>query len=288
MANQQLTVVARFRAKAGQAEAVRQLLAGMIAPIRSEPGNLGTELLRREEDADAFLVYENWRTEGELEAHLHSATFHNLERDLADKLEEPCSVTILRPTDSGAPPSPTGESSLLSAALADLDEHFLEGEGASTHKEGSPETPPETPTAESTAADFRHLAAEAEHEQEERKEEAERSAAHQQEEEVRRMIDLPLTNQRWWAMLDQARKAAGRGQREMMLLRFPNGVCTDGGRAINVPEPDWPRTLRGQPAEIYRRWERQLRDKGFRLSARVVDFPGGYPGDIGLFLSWGK
>jgi hypothetical protein len=46
--------------------------------------------------------------------------------------------------------------------------------------------------------------------------------------------------------------------------------------------------LRGEAAEIYLRWKRDLRPHGFRLTARVLDFPGGIPGDIGLFLVWGE
>jgi hypothetical protein len=44
--------------------------------------------------------------------------------------------------------------------------------------------------------------------------------------------------------------------------------------------------LRGEAAEIYLRWERDLKLGGFHLAARVLDFPGGFPGDIGLFLVW--
>ena len=88
-------------------------------------------------------------------------------------------------------------------------------------------------------------------------------------------------------MLHKAREAAQHGQKEFMLLRFPHDLCSDGGRAVNVPEPDWPKTLRGEAAEVYLRWERELKDRGFRLAARVLDFPGGFPGDIGLFLVWG-
>ena len=71
-----------------------------------------------------------------------------------------------------------------------------------------------------------------------------------------------------------------------MLLRFPSAVCSDGGRAINVTEADWPTTLRGEAAETYLRWERDLKPRGFHLTARVLDFPGGVPGDIGLLLVW--
>ena len=71
-----------------------------------------------------------------------------------------------------------------------------------------------------------------------------------------------------------------------MLLRFPKQLCRDGGRAIGMREPDWPATLRGQAAEIYLRWMRELKPRGFHLAARVLEFPGGMPGDIGLFLIW--
>ena len=71
------------------------------------------------------------------------------------------------------------------------------------------------------------------------------------------------------------------------MLRFPAKLCSDNGRAINVPEPDWPATLRGEAAETYLRFERELKPLGFHLIARVLDFPAGFIGDIGLFLHWG-
>jgi len=46
--------------------------------------------------------------------------------------------------------------------------------------------------------------------------------------------------------------------------------------------------LRGEAAELYLRWERELRPHGFQLIARGLEFPGGFPGDIGLFLVWGE
>jgi hypothetical protein len=73
-----------------------------------------------------------------------------------------------------------------------------------------------------------------------------------------------------------------------MLLRFPSQLCSDGGRAINAPDPDRPATLRGEAAEIYLRWNRDLKPSGFHFTARVVDYPDGIPGDIGLFLVWGQ
>jgi hypothetical protein len=47
-------------------------------------------------------------------------------------------------------------------------------------------------------------------------------------------------------------------------------------------------TLRGIAAPVFVRWKNELRLRGFKLGARVIDFPGGLPGDIGLFLVWGE
>jgi hypothetical protein len=89
-------------------------------------------------------------------------------------------------------------------------------------------------------------------------------------------------------MLHRARKAAMHGENRFMLLRFPSALCSDHGRAINISEEDWPSTLRGEAAEIYLRWEHDLKPQGFHLTAEILDFPGGMPGDVGLFLVWGK
>ncbi len=89
-------------------------------------------------------------------------------------------------------------------------------------------------------------------------------------------------------MVRQASEAATHGETEWLVLRFPNQLCSDGGRAINTALPDWPATLQGETAELYLRWERELKPAGFGQSAHVLEFPDGMPGDIGLFLVWGE
>ena len=89
-------------------------------------------------------------------------------------------------------------------------------------------------------------------------------------------------------MLQNARAAAESGKAEYMLLRFPNQLCIDSGRAITNAESGWPGTLRGEAAELYLRWERELKPQGFSLYACVLEFPDGKPGDIGLFLTWSE
>jgi hypothetical protein len=82
------------------------------------------------------------------------------------------------------------------------------------------------------------------------------------------------------------REAAERGRNEIEIIRFPSSFCTDGGRRINNFDADWPDSLTGVAREIYEAFEKQLRPKGYKMRAQVLDYPGGMPGDIGLFLRW--
>ena len=81
-------------------------------------------------------------------------------------------------------------------------------------------------------------------------------------------------------------RAALNGLAEVQVLRLPNSLCTDGGRAINNLEKGWENTLTGLPKEMYRFWDQHLRPKGYRLRCQIVDFPKGMPGDVGITLSW--
>ena len=80
--------------------------------------------------------------------------------------------------------------------------------------------------------------------------------------------------------------AANRGDTEVMVMRFPNALCTDKGRAINNAEPDWPETLTGRPRQAYEFWKEHLQPMKFKLKAMIVEWPGGLPGDVAFFLSW--
>lgn len=138
-----------------------------------------------------------------------------------------------------------------------------------------------------TAADFRHLVGDFRHDAARRRQEAAEEAHVQRQNLVKELISHHVADHTWNAILSAAHTAAARGERESLMLRFPSEMCSDGGRAINAPEPDWPTSLRGEAAEIYQRWLRDLQPAGFHLSARILDFPGGFPGDVGLFLVWG-
>lgn len=168
-------------------------------------------------------------------------------------------------------------------ALAELEARFPRRQHASSQ---SAAPPPEPDDTQLTAADLRTLVANFKQKQHELLDEAHRAKADQRRRRVAELIDEHVLDPNWRALLHRARQGAERGEKEFMLLRFPSQLCSDGGRAINVAETGWPGTLRGEPAELYLRWERDLKPHGFRLAARVLEFPGGKPGDIGLFLIW--
>ncbi|MDE1147012.1 MAG: CBS domain-containing protein [Azospirillaceae bacterium] len=139
-----------------------------------------------------------------------------------------------------------------------------------------------------SAADFRHLVGDF-HDVHAREIVTQRKEAlARRQDQVKTLIDHHVADHGWHRLLEEAHDAAVRGEKEFQLLRFPSELCSDGARAINVPEPDWPRTLRGEAAEIYQRWKHELQPAGFSLTARVLDFPNGFPGDVGLFLVWGE
>jgi hypothetical protein len=84
----------------------------------------------------------------------------------------------------------------------------------------------------------------------------------------------------------KTRAAAERGESEVMVMRFPNALCTDKGRAINNADRDWPETLTGRPRQAYEFWKEHLQPANYRLNAMIIEWPGGLPGDVGFFLRW--
>lgn len=107
--------------------------------------------------------------------------------------------------------------------------------------------------------------------------------------EAEKIIDGTITDAAWDELMHHARVAAEHGEKQYTLLCFPSDACSDDSRAINnPPNAKWPETLRGEAADIYARWDATLRPLGFNLSAQVLNFPDGKPGDVGLFLRWGE
>ena len=106
--------------------------------------------------------------------------------------------------------------------------------------------------------------------------------------------------------LDRIKRAFERGETELMFSSFPSSFCTDGGRAIinagvppiNKPskeelakqaeEPDWLLTLPKGVHQVFDFWKQHLKPGGFKFAVRIINYPDGKPGDVGLFFSWPK
>jgi CBS domain-containing protein len=170
-----------------------------------------------------------------------------------------------------------------SGLVAALDQHAVHRRAAAADRRPEPAADHGV-----SVEDFRGLVADSRHETVRLREAERKAVAALRGKWVKELIDRHIVDDSWQGILHSAREAAEHGAKEFMLLRFPHELCSDGGRAINAPEPGWPGTLNGEAAEVYLRWERDLRPHGFHLAARMIDFPGGFPGDIGLFLIWGE
>lgn len=123
-------------------------------------------------------------------------------------------------------------------------------------------------------------------------------------EEYRKRLDsFELTETFANGLISRIRSAFQDGENELLVTSFPCSICTDDGRAIgnigeppiNPPsgadqdrheEPDWLATLPNAARLIFRWWKDNLRNGGFAFSARIINYPGGMPGDVGLFISW--
>ncbi|MBX9844846.1 MAG: hypothetical protein K2Z80_23855 [Xanthobacteraceae bacterium] len=81
-------------------------------------------------------------------------------------------------------------------------------------------------------------------------------------------------------------RAVSNGLTEVEVVRFPNSMCTDKGRAINQQEPGWEETLTGLPKELYQFWKTHLEPRGYRIKYQIADWPNGMPGDVAITLMW--
>ncbi len=122
----------------------------------------------------------------------------------------------------------------------------------------------------------------------------------------KRLDNFKLTDEIIQSALNRIRRAFERGETELMIASFPSSFCTDDGRAIinagappivkpseeeaakQPDEPEWLATMPAGVRLVYNYWEDNLKPGGFEFSARITSYPGGMPGDVGLFFSWPK
>ena len=139
---------------------------------------------------------------------------------------------------------------------------------------------------------------------------AEEQLQRRKEEELtefrKRLENLELTEKVIQSGLYRIRRAFERGETELMISSFPSSFCSDGGRAIgnagappiNKPtkeelaaraeHPEWLATLPTGVGKVFEYWKANLKPGGFSFSARIINYPDGMPGDVGIFIGWPK
>jgi CBS domain-containing protein len=150
----------------------------------------------------------------------------------------------------------------------------------------TPSVPPATEPPDVTADAFRALVTASKQAEKDGAIVAKQQARLEQQRRVKAMLAEHLDIKAWTSLLARAHAAATNGEKSFELFRFPCDLCSDGGRKIDVAETDWPTSLRAEAAEIFERWERELRPAGFGLIAQIVEYFDGIPGNIALTLTW--
>ena len=82
------------------------------------------------------------------------------------------------------------------------------------------------------------------------------------------------------------RRAAEQGHHQLQIFTFPAAYCNDSGRRINNLDSDWPQSLEGFAKRAYEFYESEMKPLGYKMHAEIVSFPGGMPGEVGIFLKW--
>lgn len=179
---------------------------------------------------------------------------------------------------------------ILERAITDLEDHYDRGEHGEETGYERPDVGHEREKEEHRldAEHFQHLTQRYEKDKEEKREHQRDEAAEKTRKRVKELSEQHVGDEQWTELMRRAREAAKSGRTEFQLMRFPSQLCSDGGRAINVNEEGWEKSLRGEARELYERWEKELKPEGFHLSAKILDFPDGFPGDAGLYLTWSR
>ena len=91
---EELTVVARVRAKPGKEGETKCALLALVGPTRAEAGCINYDLHQSHDDAAQFLFYENWENRAHLDAHAKSAHIQAFRARAGELLAEPVEIRL--------------------------------------------------------------------------------------------------------------------------------------------------------------------------------------------------
>lgn len=94
--NEKVTVIAYIFAKVGEEKRLRAALLQLVEQTRKEKGCINYDLHESIDDARKFVMYENWESAADLDAHARSAHLREFGLQMRPFLEKPTEVTKWR------------------------------------------------------------------------------------------------------------------------------------------------------------------------------------------------
>ena len=137
-----------------------------------------------------------------------------------------------------------------------------------------------------SAEELRSMMAHKQAKEVEKKQQEESKAEKEKKELEAFFMTTKITNKERQRFRERVNRLAEQGESELMVFSFPSEFCSDGGRAINNKQPDWPESLTGRAKQAFELWEQDAKPLGYKLDARVLNYPDGIIGEIGLFVLW--
>lgn len=96
MTNQQeLTLIAQLHAKPGHEEELGRRLLQLVEPSRKEAGCINYDVHRSNDEPALWMMYENWRSKADLDAHFEQPYLVEFVKDCADLLAKDMDVKLL-------------------------------------------------------------------------------------------------------------------------------------------------------------------------------------------------
>lgn len=99
MPSNNLTVIARFKAKQGKEETALVELSALLDPTREEGGCLQYDLHRSSDDSSVFVFYETWKSRQDLELHLAKPYLQALLGQVDELFAEAPQIDLLERVD---------------------------------------------------------------------------------------------------------------------------------------------------------------------------------------------
>ncbi|MCK5564128.1 MAG: antibiotic biosynthesis monooxygenase [Planctomycetes bacterium] len=94
MADAQIALIAKVRAKEGQTKALAAELTSMIEPTRAEAGCIKYDLHVSADDEALFMFYEIWRSKEDLDLHLETPHLQGLLSKMGTLVEGDLDVSM--------------------------------------------------------------------------------------------------------------------------------------------------------------------------------------------------